>query len=179
MARVRKLPKAELRDACGTGARLVVGEIVDRTVLSLERCGSPFPGSREDLVDCVANANALGLFAALKLSRVRGCAEAEEMLKAAITWAGNDRERAASLSPFYPDPAELVLALAHAVAQGAKRIVPIYAAAAATPWERTPQSGSVAPTIRYARAPTGTPCGAPRLSQRCVAGEDARRSLPA
>jgi hypothetical protein len=93
-------------------------------------------GSREDLVDCVATVNALGLFASLDLPRMPGSAEATEMLEAAIVWAGNDRERAASLSPFYPDPAELVLALAHAVARGAKWLGPLYATTAAASWGR-------------------------------------------
>lgn len=102
-------------------------------------------GSREDLVDCVMTANVLGLLAALDPLSLPGSAEATAMLETAIAWAGNDQERAASLSPFYPDPAELVLALAQAVAQGAKRLEPVHAAAAATPWGRDA-------TIRTGRA---------------------------
>lgn len=94
------------------------------------------PGSGEDLIDCVVATNAVALFTALGLPRTPGVPESEEMVAAAVAWAGQDWDRAASLSPFYPDPAELVLALAHAVAAGADRLAPVHAMAAATPWGR-------------------------------------------
>ncbi|QWP76948.1 hypothetical protein J5226_00630 [Lysobacter sp. K5869] len=91
-------------------------------------------GIRRDLVDCTATANALALFAALDLSHLPGVREAGEMLAAAVEWAGDDDLRAASLSPFYPDPAEFALALDHAAECGARGMQALHRRASATAW---------------------------------------------
>ena len=87
-----------------------------------------------DLIDCTATANAIALLAALDLKGIPGYAQACAMLADAVSWAGDSDVRAASLSPFYPDPAEFVLALEHAVACGAKEIEEVYLVAERTPW---------------------------------------------
>lgn len=91
-------------------------------------------GVRRDLVDCTATANALALFAALDLSHLPGVREAESMLADALRWAGDDALRAASLSPFYPNPVEFVLALGHAAECGAHLLRALHRRAAATAW---------------------------------------------
>lgn len=93
-------------------------------------------GRARDLVDCTATANVLALFAAVSLHGIPGAAEATAMLADAVAWAGDRPARAASLSPFYPDPAELVLALAHAVDAGASALRPVHRAAADSAWGR-------------------------------------------
>ncbi len=87
-----------------------------------------------DLIDCTAIANALAAFAALDLHEIPGVRASTAMLRDAVAWAGDDGTRACSLSPFYPEPAEFVLALRHAVEAGAEALAPVYAAAAQTPW---------------------------------------------
>jgi len=91
-------------------------------------------GVRRDLVDCTATANALALFAALDLAHLPGVPDAERMLADAVRWAGDDELRAASLSPFYPDPAEFVLALDHAAECGARGMQALHRRASATAW---------------------------------------------
>lgn len=87
-----------------------------------------------DLIDCTAIANALAAFAALDLHEIPGVRASTAVLHDAVAWAGDDGTRACSLSPFYPEPAEFVLALRHAVEAGAEALAPVYASAAQTPW---------------------------------------------
>lgn len=87
-----------------------------------------------DLVDCTAQINVLALLALLGLWHLPGVAQACEMLHSALHHAGSDGHRAASLSPFYPDPAELVLALDHAVACGARPLAPLLSLIEEQPW---------------------------------------------
>lgn len=112
-------------------------------------------GIRRDLVDCTATANALALFAALDLSHLPGVREAGEMLAAAVRWAGDDDLRAASLSPFYPDPAEFVLALDHAGECGARGMAALHRLASATAWGRDAERRSA----RRDHAVCGSPYG--------------------
>lgn len=87
-----------------------------------------------DLVDCTVNVNVLALLAGIGLPDLPGAAQSADMVAAAVRWAGTDRTRATSLSPFYPEPAELVAALQHAVAAGADRLGDTCRTAAAAPW---------------------------------------------
>lgn len=93
-------------------------------------------GRTHDVIDCTATANVLALLAALSLDHLPGASAATAMLADAVAWAGDAPARAASLSPFYPDPAELVLALTHAVEAGAHALRPVRDAAAASAWGR-------------------------------------------
>jgi hypothetical protein len=76
------------------------------------------PGLDPDLADCTVNANVVSLLATAQLTRVPGYAEACAMICDAVAWAADDEARAASLSPFYPEPGELVLAVEAAAAAG-------------------------------------------------------------
>ncbi len=87
-----------------------------------------------DLIDCTAIANALALFAVLDLGTIPGVRASAELLRDAIAWAGDDELRACSLSPFYPDPVELVLALENAIDAGATDLVEAHALAVCTQW---------------------------------------------
>lgn len=93
-------------------------------------------GRTHDVIDCTATANVLALLAALSLDHLPGAPAATAMLADAVAWAGDAPARAASLSPFYPDPAELVLALTHAVEAGAHALRPVRDAAASSAWGR-------------------------------------------
>lgn len=93
-------------------------------------------GRTHDVIDCTATANVLALLAALSLDHLPGASAATAMLADAVAWAGDAPARAASLSPFYPDPAELVLALTHAVEAGAHALRPVRDAAAGSAWGR-------------------------------------------
>jgi hypothetical protein len=116
--------------------------------------------SETDLVDCTAQTNALALLALLGLWHVPGVAQACEMLIAALSHAGASESRAASLSPFYPDPSEWVLALEHAVASGARALEPLLAQVRQQPW-------AVAAWERV-RRPEHEVCSSPYGSARWV-----------
>lgn len=109
-----------------------------------------------DLIDCTAVANALALFAALDLDNIPGVRASTAMLRDAVTWAGNDEARACSLSPFYPEPAEFVLALGHAVEVGADALMPIHAAAIRTPWGRDAETRVARDDHRVCSSPYGS-----------------------
>jgi hypothetical protein len=74
---------------------------------------------RPNPVDCCANANALALLAHAGLTHVPGYREACAMIADALQWAGPSPFRLRTLSPYYPNPRELLDALEHAVACGA------------------------------------------------------------
>jgi len=112
-------------------------------------------GVRRDLVDCTATANMLALFATLELSHLPGVREAGDMLAAAVRWAGDDALRAASLSPFYPDPAEFVLALDHAAECGAHGLTALHRQAAATRWGSDAALRSTQPDHAVCGSPYG------------------------
>jgi len=112
-------------------------------------------GIRRDLVDCTATANVLALFAHLRLAHLPGVREAADMLAAALRWAGDDELRAASLSPFYPDPAEFVLALEHAAECGAAEADELHRLAAATAWGRDAPARSERPDHAVCGSPYG------------------------
>lgn len=90
--------------------------------------------TKTDLIDCTANANVLALLATLDLLHLPGVMETCAMMESALDFAGDDASRAASLSPFYPNPAELVLALDHAVRCGARQVAGLAEQAAGSSW---------------------------------------------
>ncbi len=112
-------------------------------------------GRSRDLIDCTATANVLALLAALELAHLPGVAEATTMLDAALRWAGEDGLRAASLSPFYPDPAEFVLALANAAESGASGLSALHRQAAATAWGAGAEARSACPAHPVCSSPYG------------------------
>lgn len=84
-------------------------------------------GIAPDMVDCTVNANVLAMLAAAGLHGTPGYAEACAMIEDAVLWAGEDAGRAATLSPFYPEAGELVLAVEAAVAAGVRELRPVRA----------------------------------------------------
>ena len=108
-----------------------------------------------DLIDCTATANALAAFAALDLHGIPGVRASTAMLRDAVAWAGDDAARACSLSPFYPEPAEFVLALAHAVEAGADELASIHATATQTPWGRDAAARAAHDDHRVCSSPYG------------------------
>jgi hypothetical protein len=98
-------------------------------------------GTHVDLVDCTVTANVLALFAALDLWHVPGVRESVTMLADAVQWAGDSMLRAQSLSPFYPEPSEFVLALEHAMHAGATALAAVYDASRRTRWGRDVDPG--------------------------------------
>jgi hypothetical protein len=81
-------------------------------------------GSAGNPVDCAANANVLALFAALGLRDAPGWRAAIALIETGLAWAGATPARLRALTPFYPNPAEFRLALAHAVACGCAELAP-------------------------------------------------------
>ncbi|MGH8081823.1 MAG: hypothetical protein ACREP7_14710 [Lysobacter sp.] len=112
-------------------------------------------GACYDLVDCTATANVLGFLAAIGLSHLPGVREATAMLRAALAWAGDDELRATSLSPFYPDPAEFVLALDHAAHCGASGLDELHAQAASRRWGADAEWRSTRPEHAVCSSPYG------------------------
>jgi hypothetical protein len=95
-----------------------------------------------DMIDCTVNANAVALLAALGLRRVPGYWEACAMIDEALAWAGTSEERLKSLSPFYPAPAEFLLALENAVECGANELIPAFTQLQSTEWGRNALSAT-------------------------------------
>lgn len=95
------------------------------------------PGLDPDMADCTVNANILALLAAAGLKSVPGYQQAIGMIVDAALWAAEDAPRAATLSPFYPEPGELALSVEAAVAEGVRELRPVLAAMNASPmWRR-------------------------------------------
>jgi hypothetical protein len=81
---------------------------------------APAPQERRmPVVDACANANVAALMALVDATHLPGHAEACEAIGRALDWAGTDRARLASITPFYPSIASLAESLAHAVECGA------------------------------------------------------------
>lgn len=72
-----------------------------------------------NIVDCCVNANVVALFSAAGITHWKGYMEACQMIEEGIRWAGNHKERAKLLTPFYADPVELWYAVRNAIEQGA------------------------------------------------------------
>lgn len=119
-----------------------------------------------DIIDCTAHANILALLATLDLLHLPGVSETCMMLKSALDFAGDDLDRAISLSPFYPTPAELVLALDHAVKCGVTEISTLAQSAAATTWGRSTRHEILTRDHRICCSPYGaTTWFAPKLAE--------------
>lgn len=108
-----------------------------------------------DLIDCTAIANALALFAVLDLQEIPGVRASTALMHDAIAWAGDDELRACSLSPFYPEPLELVLALDNAIEAGATDLAEARAAAIRTHWGRNAETRSAYDDHRVCSSPYG------------------------
>jgi hypothetical protein len=80
------------------------------------------PGLAPAMADCTVNVNVVALLATAGLRAVPGYAQACAMIADAVAWTGASPARAVSLSPFYPEQGELVLALEFAVAAGAREL---------------------------------------------------------
>ncbi|MGO1070173.1 hypothetical protein [Lysobacter sp. CA199] len=146
------------------------------------RLGTFATWSREgavfDLVDCTATANVLGFLTAIDLSHLPGVGEATAVLEAALRWAGDDELRATSLSPFYPDPAEFVLALEHAAQCGARGLSELHALAAATSWGTHAALRSTHPEYRLCSSPYGVAVWhSPELARLRAWAYEAGRSM--
>jgi hypothetical protein len=74
------------------------------------------------VIDCCVNANVLALMARLGATHLPGYAEAADTVLAGLAWAGDDRARLASITPFYPSVRSLAEAVAHAAECGAHRL---------------------------------------------------------
>jgi hypothetical protein len=98
------------------------------------------------ILDCCVNANVLGFLAYAGLDDFPGGREATIMLEEGIRWAGDSPARACSLSPYYPDPAELRRAVDHAVECGAAQLKKSLELLRALPWSRE-RPGSGPPQI--------------------------------
>ncbi len=106
------------------------------------------PGLAPNIADCTVNANILAMLAAAGLRSVPGYQEAVLMIEDAVLWAGEDAARAETLSLFYPDPAEMVLAVEAAVAEGVRELRPVLAAMKSSPmWCRLAERSRVAEPV--------------------------------
>jgi len=76
------------------------------------------------LMDCTVNANVAGFFAQIGLQHQAGYDDACRMIADGIHSAAGSGERLEGLSPYYPEPAELVRALQNAVRRGAAELFP-------------------------------------------------------
>jgi hypothetical protein len=83
--------------------------------------------SRRHAIDCCVNANVVALLAGAGLSHLPGYREACSMIEDAIVWATDSKIRLSSITPFYPDPDELLHAIEHAVGWGAAELGPAMA----------------------------------------------------
>lgn len=108
-----------------------------------------------DLIDCTAHANILALLATLGLLHLPGVRETYAMLEAALDFAGDDVDRANSLSPFYPHPQEFVLALDHAWRSGAQELAPVALRAARTSWGHDAHRNTHEPDYPICSSPYG------------------------
>lgn len=108
-----------------------------------------------DLIDCTAHANILALMAMLDLLHLPGILETYTMLEAALGFAQDDAQRANSLSPFYPNSTEFVLALDHAWRCGAHNLAPLAQRAAHTSWGRDAVWRTYDPNYAICSSPYG------------------------
>jgi hypothetical protein len=74
------------------------------------------------VVDCCVNANVAALMAQLGAAHLPGYSEAVRTVVRGLAWAGDDRARLASLTPFYPSLRSLADAVQHAVECGVREL---------------------------------------------------------
>jgi hypothetical protein len=81
---------------------------------------SAVPGgdAQVDVVDCCVNTNVVALMSTLSAAHLPGFREAVEVVIRGLSWAGEDKAKLRSLTPFYPSVASLRAALDHAVECG-------------------------------------------------------------
>lgn len=72
-----------------------------------------------NIVDCCVNANAAALMSLIGAQHLPGYAAAIQTIFSAVGWAGDNRRRLSSATPFYPSVENLVDAVEHAVECGA------------------------------------------------------------
>ncbi len=99
------------RDAALAPSWVVTGSFL--TWLSRPASGVP------NVVDCCVNTNIAALMAQVGARHLPGYEEATRTVTNGIVWAGADRRRLDSLTPFYPSVRCLIEALEHAVECGA------------------------------------------------------------
>lgn len=75
-----------------------------------------------NIVDCCVNANVAALMARLDAQHLPGYAAAILTIVNGVRWAGNDRRRLSTLTPFYPSLVSLIDAVEHAVESGAREL---------------------------------------------------------
>jgi hypothetical protein len=112
-------------------------------------------GAEPAIADCTVNANVVALLAAAGLRGVSGYAQACGMIADGVAWADGDERRAQSLSPFYPEPGELVLAVEAAAQHGAEEMEPVLATMAASPLWRGLRQRSCGPEPAICGSPYG------------------------
>lgn len=165
-----RLPRSAVLDAAAA--------VASHRVARLERLSPQWirPGAfltwlaepeRATAVDCTVNANVVGFLCAAGLGDFPGVDAACATVEAALEWAGASERRARTLSPFYPAPAELVLAVRRAIAAGARGLERAGALIETLPWARPADVPD----------PERPVCGAPygHAVWRCRAVHDARQ----
>jgi hypothetical protein len=75
-----------------------------------------------NLVDCCVNANVAALLSQLNARHLPGYAAAVHAVLAGLQWAGDNRLKLSSLTPFYPSSFSLVDAIDHAVECGVREL---------------------------------------------------------
>ena len=100
----------------------------------------PGPGN---VVDCVVNANVIALLAFCGLWRVPGFEQAVTLIENALDWAGPSLERAQTITPFYPDPSELLHAVRQAVSCGAVQLLDAQEKLERLPWGQSRSGAEV------------------------------------
>lgn len=109
----------------------------------------------QDMVDCTVITNVLALLTATGLEGIPGARESMDLLNRALDWAGDDETRASSLSPFYPDAAEWLLALDHAAAMGCQGVSILLDRVRRTPWGQAAWLRRAAPDHPICSSPYG------------------------
>jgi hypothetical protein len=99
------------------GAPPWISPLVFPTWLAAPQAGRANP------VDCCVNANVLALMAYAGLKELPGYAEACRLIADGLAWAGDSWLRMTSLTPYYPQPGELLYALRNAVSCGADELL--------------------------------------------------------
>lgn len=135
------------------------------------------PGLRQNPVDCCVNANVAALMAVAGLTRLPGYLDACEMIQDGVRWAGRSWAQAQTLSPYYPDPADLEVFLAHAVESGAAACEPALRLLREFP---SPGKSGVAPTEKkiFASSDGNVFWVSPVLATARQLSHLTRRSLP-
>lgn len=109
----------------------------------------------QDMVDCTVITNVLALLAATGLADIPGARESRDLLDRALDWAGGDDTRASSLSPFYPDATEWLLALDHAAALDVQGMAARRDRVRRTPWGQAAVQRSAEPGHAICSSPYG------------------------